>query len=122
MKKRAKFEMRTPSEVLIVSTNYIPGFKVKEVKGLVWASTVRSRSLIKEIAGALRSLIGGRIPEFTNMVNEARFDVLSQLEENAKKMGANAVIELEMTTSTPFPGTIEVLAFGTAVVLEREKE
>ena len=115
-----KFKMKQ-GKIIVISGSEVPGFQVKEIKGLVWAQTVVSKSILKEIVGALRSLIGGEIPEFTNMLQSAREVALDQLQNNATNMGANAVLSVDFDTSSPFPGTVDVMAYGTAVVLEKVK-
>ncbi len=106
-------------KILIVTTEQIPGFRVKEVKGLVWASSVRSKFVLKELKALMQVMMGGEIKEYWQLVNETRHAIITQLNRNARKMGANAIIGLHMATSQVIPGTVEILGFGTAVVIEK---
>ena len=103
----------------IVSTENIPGYRLKEFKGLVWASSVRSKFFLQDISALFRMLLGGEIPEYMELTNEARQEVLDRLNENAKKLGANAVVAVELLSVPIVPGAIEILAYGTAVVAEK---
>jgi uncharacterized protein YbjQ (UPF0145 family) len=108
----------TPSQGLILLTsNYAPGYRVDKVLGLVYGITVRSRGLGGNIIAGLRSLGGGEINEYTEMAHQARQQALDRLAEHAKGMGANAVMSV-MFDSTEIGSTMdEIIAFGTAVVL-----
>lgn len=104
----------------IVSTNFIPGHKVKELKGLVWATSIRAKNFFQDLAAIARIFIGGEIHEYMDLTNEARQEVLKKLNENAKFLGGNAIIGVKLVTSQIVPGTIEILAYGTAVLIEKE--
>ncbi len=106
----------------IVTSNFIPGFKVKEVKGLVWASSVRSKFFLEDLKAHIRMFLGGEVNEYTNLLNEGRWEIMNKLNSNAKKMNANAVIDMKMATSQLIGSTVEMLAYGTAVVIEKEKK
>lgn len=108
-------------KVLIASCESIPNYKITCIKGLVWASNVRSVFILKDIIALGRIIAGGEVKEYTELANEARHDVLKKINENTKKINANAVIGLRMVTSQIVPGTIETLAFGTAVCIEKIK-
>lgn len=101
--------------VHIVTTETMPGYKIKEVKGFVWGSSVRARFLGKEIIASLRMVTGGEIVEYRDMLNEARFFVMQRLANNARKIKANAVVGARINVMQVVPGTIEVMAYGTAV-------
>lgn len=106
--------------VHIVTTSFVPGYKVTKVKGLVWASTVRAKFILKDLIAMIRMILGGEVKEYTQLLNEARHSILRQLNENAKQLGANGIINVKISTSQVVPGTIEILAYGTAVELEPE--
>ena len=106
--------------VHIVTTPDVPGYKTKTVKGLVWGSSVRSRFFGKEILAAFRSLTGGEVREYRDMLNEARFFVMQRLATNAHKIGANAVVGTRLSMMPVVSGTIEILAYGTAVVVGKK--
>lgn len=105
--------------VHIVTTETVPGYKIKEVKGFVWGSSVRARFLGKEIIAAFRMITGGEIPEYRDMLNEARFFVMQRLANNARGMKANAVVGARINVMQIVPGTVEVMGYGTAVVVEK---
>ncbi len=108
----------TPSQgLMLLTSNYAPGYKVDKVLGLVYGITVRSRGIGGNLMASLRSIGGGEINEYTEMAHQARQQALDRLAEHAKGMGGNAVISI-MFDSTEIGATMdEIIAFGTAVVL-----
>jgi len=115
--------MKKSAGVHVVTTDSLPGFKVKEVKGLVWATTVRSKFVGKDILASLRVITGGEVFEYTEMINEAKRYVIEKLVQNAKTLGANAIIGTRIsTTSQVMPGAVEITAYGTAVIVEKVKK
>lgn len=101
--------------VTLYTTNYVPGYKVDKVFGLVFGLTVRSRGLGRNITAGLRSIGGGEITEYTDLAHQSRQQSLDRLSEQAQAMGANAVISV-MFDSTSIGETMsEIIAFGTAV-------
>lgn len=106
--------------MLVVTTENIVGYKVKEVKGEVFGLVVRSRGLGGNIIAGLRSLVGGEIHEYTTMLEDARKQAIDRLVKNAAAMGANAVVMMRFDSSEIGQNMSEVLAFGTAVVIEKE--
>ncbi len=102
----------------VVTTPDLPGYDIKEVKGLVWGTSVRAKFLGKDLIAIFRSLVGGEIKEYTDMINIARRHVIERMVANAKALGANAIISSHIgTTSQVLPGTVELFAYGTAVVV-----
>jgi uncharacterized protein YbjQ (UPF0145 family) len=109
--------MSAPSKPILLTANYVSGYKVDRVLGLVYGITVRSRGIGGNIMAALRTLKGGEISEYTEMATQARQQALDRLSEQAAKIGANAVISV-MFDSTEIGNTMdEIIAFGTAVVV-----
>lgn len=106
--------------MLVVTTENIKGYKVVEVKGQVFGLIVRSRGLGGNIMAGLRSLVGGEIHEYTSMLEDARKQAIDRLVKNATEMGANAVVMMRFDSSEIGQNMSEVLAFGTAVVIEKE--
>jgi uncharacterized protein YbjQ (UPF0145 family) len=106
--------------MLVVTTENIVGYKVKEVKGQVFGLIVRSRGLGGNIMAFLRSLVGGEIHEYTSMLEDARKQAIDRLVMNATAMGANAIVMMRFDSSEIGQTMSEVLAFGTAVVIEKE--
>jgi uncharacterized protein YbjQ (UPF0145 family) len=108
-------------EILVVTTNYIPGMKIKRVLGPTFGVVVRSRGIGGNIVAGLRTLVGGEIKEYTRMLADAREHAIGRLVENAKSMGANAVVSMNFDSSSLGQNMTEVVAYGTAVVAEGDK-
>ena len=104
--------------MLIVTTNDVAGKEVKKVIGLVKGSTIRARHVGKDIMAGFRSMVGGEVTEYTKMMAEAREEALSRMTKNAEKEGANAVLNMRFGTSMVMQNASEVIAYGTAVVIE----
>ena len=104
--------------MIVVNMDYVPGKKVVKVLGLVRGNTIRARHLGKDILAALKGLVGGEIEEYTKMMAESREQCLDRMTEDARAVGANAVINVRFSTSSMMQGAAELLAYGTAVVLE----
>ncbi|MDG6939899.1 MAG: heavy metal-binding domain-containing protein [Nitrososphaerota archaeon] len=103
--------------MMLLTSNYAPGYKVDKVLGLTYGITVRSRGVGGNLMAGLRSLAGGEIKEYTEMAHQARQQALDRLAEHAQGLGANAVISV-MFDSTEIGNTMdEIIAFGTAVVI-----
>lgn len=107
-----------PSDCLVVTTPYVPGYRIVRVVGATFGLIVRSRGLGQNIVAALRSLWGGEIKEYTQLLELVRHESLQRLCEHAKSLGANAVVSVSFDTSEIGQIMTEVLAFGTAVVVE----
>ena len=104
--------------MLVVTTENVPGKRVREVKGQVFGVVVRSRGIGGNLMAGLRSLAGGEIHEYTQMLEEARRHALDRLVTNATAMGANAVVMMRYDSSEIGQTMSEIVAYGTAVVLE----
>jgi uncharacterized protein YbjQ (UPF0145 family) len=109
------------SDIIIVSTPYLPGYKITKTIGFTWGLIVRSRGLGRNITAGLRSIIGGEIHEYTELLNQSREQALERLKEHAKALGANAVINVQFDSSEMGQAMTELLAYGTAVVVEKEE-
>ena len=104
--------------MLVVTTENVPGQRVREVKGEVFGIVVRSRGIGPNIVAQLRSLAGGEIVEYTRLLQDARKHAIERMETNAAEMGANAVVMMRFDSSEIGPAMSEIVAYGTAVVLE----
>ncbi len=109
-------------DVIISTTEKLPGYKIVKVLGIVSGSTVRAKHLGKDIAAAIRHITGGEVKEYTELLAQAREIALERMKEKARKLGANAVIGFRFSTSAIAGGAAEILAYGTAVVAEKEEE
>ena len=104
--------------MIVATTNELPGYRIVRVVGLVRGVTVRSRSIVGTIGGALQSLVGGNITLFTSLAETARQEALDLMVRHAEEMGANAVIAMRYDGNEITDGITEMLAYGTAVVVE----
>ena len=105
--------------MIVVTTNDLPGYLIVRVIGLVRGITVRSRSIVGTIGGALQSIVGGNISIFTTLAETARQEALDLMIHNAEEAGANAIIAMRYDGNEITDGITEMLAYGTAVVAEQ---
>jgi uncharacterized protein YbjQ (UPF0145 family) len=105
--------------MIVVTTNDLPGYRVVRVIGLVRGITVRSRSVIGTIGGALQSLVGGNLSLFTQLAETSRQEALDLMVRHAEEQGANAVIGMRYDGNEITDGITEMLAYGTAVVVDQ---
>jgi len=103
--------------VFIVTTPYVAGWKVRDVRGQVFGLVVRSRGLGGNIMAGLRSIGGGEIHEYTQLLEQSRAQAIERLVHNAAAMGANAVLSMRFDSSSLADYMTEIVAYGTAVVL-----
>jgi uncharacterized protein YbjQ (UPF0145 family) len=106
--------------MIVVSDNRIVGKRVVRTLGLVRGNTIRARHLGKDLMAVMRNIVGGEISEYTKMMAEAREQALDRMVEEAEELDANAVICTRFMTSMLMQGAAELLAYGTAVVVEDE--
>jgi uncharacterized protein YbjQ (UPF0145 family) len=106
--------------VIVVSNNYITGYRVAQTLGFTYGLTVRSRGAVPMFVAGIRSIFGGEIHEFTDMLNFARQTALNRLIEHARQLGANAVLSARFDSSEMGQGMSEILAYGTAVIVVPE--
>jgi len=104
--------------MIVVSSSQIVGKKIVRTLGLVRGNTIRARHVGKDIMAVMRNLVGGEISEYTKMMAEAREQSLDRMMEEAGELGANAIVDVRFMTSMLMAGAAELLAFGTAVVVE----
>jgi uncharacterized protein YbjQ (UPF0145 family) len=107
-----------PAPWMVTTSNQLEHFRVKNTLGIVRGITVRSRSLLGNIAGGLQALVGGNITVYTELCERARQEAYELMLEHAGQMGANAVIAMRYDANEIMQGITEVLAYGTAVVVE----
>ncbi len=102
----------------MVTTDFVPGKEIKKNLGLVRGNTIRARHLGRDIAAFLRNIVGGEITDYTKMMAESREQAIDRMIEEAESKGANAIINVRFTTSMIMQSASEILAYGTAVVVE----
>ncbi len=112
----AKLGYRSP--IPVVTTLEVPGMRVVQVLGVARGNTVRARHVGLDMIAGLRSLVGGEIPEYTKMVAESREQAIDRMIESALAMGATGIIGMRFETCSIMQSAAELLAYGTAVVLE----
>ena len=101
------------------TTFEIPGYQVDRMVGLCWGLVVRSVGIAKGLTGGLRSLKAGEVPEFTQVVDESRHHALERLMDHARGIGGNAVLGVRFDSSDMGNGLAEIVAYGTAVVVNK---
>eukprot|EP01089_Gocevia_fonbrunei_P003020 TRINITY_DN1287_c0_g1_i3.p4 TRINITY_DN1287_c0_g1~~TRINITY_DN1287_c0_g1_i3.p4 ORF type:complete len:109 (+),score=5.94 TRINITY_DN1287_c0_g1_i3:403-729(+) len=106
--------------MLIVTTNDAPGYRVVKTLGVVRGITVRSRNVVSDAIGGLQSIIGGRVGAYVKLAEAARQEAYDELVAHAQQMGANGILAMRYDANEIMPGITEVLAYGTAVVVEAE--
>jgi uncharacterized protein YbjQ (UPF0145 family) len=104
--------------MLVVTTNDVPGRRTVRTIGVVRGITVRSRSIIGNVGGAIQSVFGGKLSIYVNLAETARQEALDHLIEHAREQGANAIVAMRYDANEIMDGITEVLAYGTAVVVE----
>ncbi|MBT3418242.1 MAG: YbjQ family protein [Flavobacteriales bacterium] len=104
--------------MIITTTETIPNKEVAEILGISRGSTVRARNIGRDIFAGLKNIVGGEISEYTKLQAESREQAMQRMKDDARKMGADAIINVRMTTAMIMQGTAEILAYGTAVKLK----
>jgi uncharacterized protein YbjQ (UPF0145 family) len=105
--------------MLVATTNDLPGYRITAHVGMVRGVTVRSRSVIGNVGGAIQSIFGGNLSIYTNLAETARQEAYDLLVEHARRAGADAVVAMRYDANEIMEGITEVLAYGTAVKVER---
>jgi uncharacterized protein YbjQ (UPF0145 family) len=108
------------NNMIIATSEYIVGYRITETKGEVFGVVVRSRGLGGNIMAGLRSIGGGEITEYTQLLEEARRHAVDRMVQNAAAMGANAIIMMRFDSSEIGQTMSEIVAYGTAVVIRPE--
>lgn len=106
--------------MLITTSTSLEGFKIKKQLGLVRGITVRSRSVLGNMAGGFMTLFGGRSAIYTELCEKAREEALQLMIQHGRELGANAIINMRYDANEVMSGLTEVLAYGTAVVVDKE--
>jgi uncharacterized protein YbjQ (UPF0145 family) len=104
--------------MLLSTTKTIEGKKIVKHLGLVRGNTIRARHLGRDIMAGLRNIVGGEIRDYTKMMAESREQAIDRMVEEAQNLGANAIVGIRFTTSMIMSMASEILAYGTAVLVE----
>jgi uncharacterized protein YbjQ (UPF0145 family) len=108
--------------MIVTTTHTVAGKRIVRTLGLVRGNTIRARHLGRDITAVLRNIVGGEISEYTKMMGEAREQALDRMVDEAKALGANAIVGTRFMTSMLMAGAAELLAYGTAVILEDDPD
>lgn len=104
--------------MITTTTETIPNKEVLEILGIARGSTVRARNIGSDFFAQLKNIVGGEINEYTKLQAHSREQALQRMSEHAETMGADAIVNVRLTTSTVMQGASEILAYGTAVKLK----
>lgn len=104
--------------MLIVTTDFIPGREIIEVIDIARGSTVRARNVGRDIGAVFKSLVGGEISAYTQLMADAREQAIARMIADGKRIGADAIINVRFSTAMVMQSTSEILAYGTAVKLK----
>jgi uncharacterized protein YbjQ (UPF0145 family) len=104
--------------MILVTTPTVSNKTISQTLGIARGSTVRARNVGQDIFAGLKNIIGGEISEYTKLQAQSRDQALQRMTEDAEKMGANAIVNVRLTTSMVMQGCSEILAYGTAVIIE----
>jgi uncharacterized protein YbjQ (UPF0145 family) len=102
----------------ISNIDTVPGYRITKTFGLVQGSTIRAKHLGRDFMAGIKNLVGGELKGYTELLQESRSEATARMMAQAKEMGANAVINVRFSTSSVAQGAAEILAYGTAVIVE----
>lgn len=103
--------------MIVTTTETIPGREISQILGIARGSTVRARHVGRDIFAGLKNIVGGEIEEYTKLQAESREQAMQRMQADARKLGADAIVNVRMTTAMIMQGTAEILMYGTAVKL-----
>ncbi len=104
----------------LVTSSQVHGKRIARNLGLVRGNTIRARHVGRDILAGIKSLMGGELRDYTKLMAEAREQAIDRMVEQAAGIGANAVVDVRLTTSVIMGGAAELLAYGTAVIVEED--
>lgn len=104
--------------MILTTTETVPQREITEIVGIARGSTVRARNIGRDIFAGLKNIVGGEIEEYTKLQAHAREQAMQRLEQDAIRLGADAVVNIRLTTAMVMQGAAEILAYGTAVKLK----
>ena len=104
--------------MLVTNIEIIPGKTIREHYGIVQGSTIRAKHAGRDFMAGIKNIFGGELKGYTELLKESRQEAMARMVEQAQSMGANAVINIRFSTSSVTQGAAEILAYGTAVLVE----
>ena len=109
---------RRKREIIVTNLEQVPGLTIVEHLGLVQGNTIRAKHIGRDIMAGLKSVVGGELSGYTELLSEAREEATERMLEHARQLGANAVINVRFSTSSVMQGAAELFVYGTAVIVE----
>ena len=106
------------ADIKMFTVNYLPSNYNYEMLGLVKGNVSLAKHVGKDLLAGLKNIVGGEVEGYTEMINEARETATKRMIEEAKKLGANAIIGIHYSSSSVMEGTTEVIAYGTALIIK----
>ena len=106
------------NDIKLFTADYLPSNYNYEMLGLVKGNIAQAKHIGKDLLAGLKNIVGGEVESYTEMLNEAREIATKRMLEEAQKLNANAIIGINFSSSSVLPGTVEVVAYGTAIVLK----
>ena len=103
--------------MLLLNIDYVPGREIAEALGIVKGTTVQSKNVGRDFMAGMKTLVGGEIVGYTEMLTEARQIATKRMVDEAERLGADAVVNIRFSSSSVMQGAAEVVAYGTAVRL-----
>jgi len=110
--------MIPPPDILLSNTEVVPGQRIVEFFGVVSGSTVRAKHIGRDIMAGFKNIVGGELKGYTELLNEAREQAMHRMVDQARSVGANAIVNVRFSTSSVAQGAAELFAYGTAVRVE----
>jgi len=104
--------------LILTNIEQVPGRRIVQHFGLVQGSTIRAKHFGRDFAAGLKNIVGGELKGYTELLRESRSEATSRMVEQARALGANAIVNVRFTTSSVAQGASEILAYGTAVLVE----
>ena len=104
--------------MIVTTTESIPNKELSDILGIARGSTVRARNIGSDIFAGLKNIVGGEINEYTKLQAHSREQAMERMISDAKRLGADAIVNVRLTTSTVMQGASEILAYGTAVKIK----
>jgi uncharacterized protein YbjQ (UPF0145 family) len=104
--------------MIVSNMEELPGQRVVRHLGVVQGSTVKAKNVFRDIGASLKNLVGGELKSYTDLINESRQEAVERMKQEAEALGANAILNVRFSTSTITQGAAELLAYGTAVIVE----
>ncbi|MDO4466086.1 MAG: YbjQ family protein [Bacillota bacterium] len=103
----------------LVNIDYVPGYEIVEALGIVKGQTVQSKNIGKDIGAGFKTIVGGELMGYTDMLKEARQIATKRMVDEAESLGADAIINIRYGSSSIMSGAAEIIAYGTAVKLKK---